>query len=54
MGPQGVACLDVGVPVRYSHQATEVVDPTDIEALVTLLDATLDRIGRDLDLIRAP
>ena len=54
MGPDGVACLDIGVPIRYSHQATEVVDPTDIEALVRLLDATLDRIGPDLDLIRAP
>jgi putative aminopeptidase FrvX len=54
MGPSGVACLDVGIPVRYSHQATEVVDPADIEALVSLLDATLDRIGPDLDLIRAP
>jgi putative aminopeptidase len=54
MGPHGVACLDLGVPVRYSHQALEVVDPTDIERLVTLLDATLDRIGPDLELIRAP
>jgi putative aminopeptidase FrvX len=54
MGPDGVACLDIGVPVRYSHQATEVVDPTDIEALVTLLDVTLDRIDHSLDLIRAP
>ena len=54
MGPEGVACLDVGIPVRYSHQATEVVDPADISALVTLLDAALDRITPDLKLIRAP
>jgi putative aminopeptidase FrvX len=53
-GPEGVACIDVGVPVRYSHQALEVVDPADIEGLVTLLDATLDRVTPELELIRAP
>ncbi|HZW00714.1 MAG TPA: hypothetical protein VFF55_04025 [Candidatus Deferrimicrobium sp.] len=53
-GPQGVACLDVGVPVRYSHSALEVVDPGDIAGLVRLLDAALDRIGPDLELVRAP
>jgi putative aminopeptidase FrvX len=53
-GPQGVACLDVGVPVRYSHSALEVVDPEDIAGLVRLLDAALDRIGPDLELVRAP
>jgi hypothetical protein len=31
-----------------------VVDPADIEGLVSLLDATLDRITPDLELIRAP
>ncbi len=54
MGPEGVACLDVGVPVRYSHSALEVVDPEDISGLVSLLDATLDRITPDLELTRAP
>ncbi len=54
MGPQGVACLDVGVPVRYSHSALEVVDPEDVAGLVRLLDAALDRISPDLDLVRAP
>ena len=54
MGAEGVACLDLGVPVRYSHQALEVVDPADIEAVVSLLDATLDRIGAGLELDRAP
>ena len=53
-GPQGVACLDVGVPVRYSHSALEVVDPRDIAGLVRLLDAALDRIGPGLELVRAP
>ena len=54
MGPHGIACIDVGVPVRYSHQALEVVDPADIESLVVLLDAALDAISPDLQLIRAP
>jgi putative aminopeptidase FrvX len=52
-GPLGVACLDVGIPVRYSHSALEVVDPEDIVGLVAVLDAALDRIGPDLELIRS-
>jgi len=40
-GTTGVACLDLGVPVRYSHSALEVADPRDITALVSLLDAAL-------------
>ncbi|MEZ5797343.1 MAG: M20/M25/M40 family metallo-hydrolase [Paracoccaceae bacterium] len=54
MGPEGVACLDVGFPMRYSHSALEVVDPEDLAGLVRLLDAALDRIGPDLRLERAP
>lgn len=54
MGSQGVACLDLGIPVRYSHQALEVVDPADVAGLVTLLDAALDRIGPELELVREP
>lgn len=53
-GPEGVACLDVGFPLRYSHSALEVVDPGDISALVTLLDTALSTIGPDLALIRSP
>jgi len=30
------------------------VDPRDVEALVALLDAALDRIGPDLRLTREP
>jgi putative aminopeptidase len=54
MGPEGVACLDVGFPMRYSHSALEVVDTADLEALVRLLDAGLDRITPDLALTRSP
>ena len=53
-GPEGVACLDVGFPMRYSHSALEVVDTADLEALARLLDAGLDRITPDLHLTRNP
>jgi putative aminopeptidase FrvX len=45
MGEEGVACLDLGFPMRYSHSALEVVDPADLDALATLLAAGLGRIG---------
>ncbi len=54
MGDEGVASIDMGFPVRYSHQAHEVVDPRDLEGLVDVLDAALDRITPALDLRRAP
>lgn len=54
LGDRGVACLDMGFPVRYSHQATEVVDLSDVEGLVRLLDAALDGITADLGLVRRP
>jgi putative aminopeptidase FrvX len=54
MGPEGVACLDVGFPLRYTHSALEVVDTTDLDGLTTLLDAMLDRITPDLALNRTP
>ena len=52
MGPEGVACLDIGFPMRYSHSALEVVDATDLEALVILLDTALSAITPDLKLTR--
>ncbi|MGL5011723.1 MAG: M42 family peptidase, partial [Paracoccaceae bacterium] len=52
MGPEGVACLDVGFPMRYSHSALEVVDLGDLAGLVTLLEAALGRIGRGFSLER--
>jgi putative aminopeptidase FrvX len=52
MGPEGVACLDVGFPMRYSHSALEVVDPSDLDGLMRLLDLMLDRITPDLRLTR--
>ncbi|MFN4203064.1 MAG: M42 family metallopeptidase [Tabrizicola sp.] len=52
MGTEGVACLDVGFPLRYSHSALEVVDPADLQGLVTLLDTCLSAITPDLRLTR--
>ena len=52
MGAQGVACLDVGFPMRYSHSALEVVDPADLRALVALLDGALSAITPKLRLER--
>jgi putative aminopeptidase len=54
MGPEGVACLDVGFPMRYSHSALEVVDPADLDGLTQLLDLMLDGITPDLQLVRSP
>ncbi len=44
---QGVASIDLGFPMRYSHSSLEVCDLTDLEALVRLLVAMLGRIGPD-------
>jgi putative aminopeptidase len=52
MGTEGVACLDLGFPMRYSHSALEVVDVEDLLQLTTLLDAALARIGPGFDLGR--
>lgn len=54
MGSEGVACLDVGFPMRYSHSALEVVDTQDLDQLATLLDTALDHITPDLSLTRSP
>jgi putative aminopeptidase FrvX len=54
MGPEGVACLDVGFPMRYSHSALEVVDTGDLDQLAALLDAMLDRIPPGMTLTRSP
>jgi putative aminopeptidase len=48
----GIACVDLGFPMRYSHSALEVVDLADLEALVDLLDATLAGIGPGFSLER--
>jgi putative aminopeptidase len=54
MGSEGVACLDVGFPLRYTHSALEVVDPTDLSQLTDLLAAALARITPGFRLDRLP
>ena len=49
---QGVAAIDLGFPMRYSHSSLEVCDLSDLAALTRLLIAALDRIGPDFDLGR--
>ena len=48
----GVAAVDLGFPMRYSHSAREVCDLGDLVALTELLDAALARIGPDFSLDR--
>ena len=52
MGTEGVACLDVGFPMRYSHSALEVIDLSDLSGMVDLLDQALSQIGPGFDLSR--
>ena len=49
---EGVASIDVGFPMRYSHSSLEMCDLGDLEALARLLDAALSRIGPDFPLDR--
>ena len=48
---EGVAAIDVGFPMRYSHSSLEVCDLNDLAALTRLLTAALARIGPDFPLI---
>ena len=49
---EGVAAIDVGFPMRYSHSSLEVCDLGDLEALTQLLAGALGRIGSDFSLDR--
>lgn len=49
---EGVASLDIGFPMRYSHSSLEVCDLADLEALARLLSATLPGIDRNFPLTR--
>ena len=50
----GVAALDLGFPLRYTHAPLEVVDLSDLERLSALIVAMLAGIGPDFDLERGP
>ncbi|MEM9341548.1 MAG: M42 family metallopeptidase [Pseudomonadota bacterium] len=49
---EGVAAIDLGFPMRYSHSSLEVCQLSDLEALSRLLTAGLRRITPDLSLER--
>ena len=48
----GVASIDIGFPMRYSHSSLEVCDIGDLEQLTQLILAALARITPDFKLIR--
>ena len=48
----GVASLDVGFPIRYSHTAQEMCDLKDLVGLTKLLTSALNSIPKDINLIR--
>ena len=50
---QGVASLDIGFPMRYSHSAVECCDLADLEALSRLTLSALSRISPGFPLNRA-
>lgn len=49
---QGVAAIDLGFPMRYSHSALEVCDIGDLAGLTRLVAAGLARIDADFSLDR--
>jgi putative aminopeptidase len=49
---EGVACIDVCFPCRYTHTALEMCDLRDLENLTALLVAAIGRIDKDFSLDR--
>jgi putative aminopeptidase FrvX len=49
---EGVASIDMGFPMRYSHSAREVCDLNDLVALTKLLYAAIGKIDPDFSLDR--
>ena len=49
---EGVASIDMGFPMRYSHSARELCDLTDLVSLAKLLDTALHQIGPKFSLNR--
>ncbi|MBV9703794.1 MAG: M42 family peptidase, partial [Methylobacteriaceae bacterium] len=48
----GIACIDVGFPMRYSHSALEVCDLRDLDGLVRLIVEAARGIGPGFTLDR--
>ena len=49
---KGVAAIDVGFPMRYSHSSLEVCDLNDLVQLTKLLVEVLSRIDQKFQLNR--
>ena len=49
---QGVASIDIGFPMRYSHSSLELCDLSDLKQLTQLLVAALPRIDHNFSLDR--
>ena len=49
---KGVACIDVGFPIRYSHSSLEVCDLNDLILLTKLLEEVIKNIGKNFSLVR--
>ncbi|MFN3169194.1 MAG: M42 family metallopeptidase [Hyphomicrobiales bacterium] len=49
---EGVASIDVGFPMRYSHSANEMCDLRDLDALANLLTNAIAAIGPNFPLSR--
>jgi len=49
---QGVAAIDIGFPMRYSHSSLEVCDLRDLVGLTRLILTALPRIDADFSLGR--
>lgn len=52
MEGEGISCLDMGFPARYTHSPVEVCSIRDIENLGRLVAAVAGAIGADFDLNR--
>lgn len=49
---EGVACVDLCFPSRYTHTSLEVCDMRDLEGLTALVTGTISRMGTEFDLDR--
>jgi putative aminopeptidase FrvX len=49
---QGVASIDMGFPMRYSHSSLELCDLGDLEQLTRLLVSAISSIGPEFNLDR--
>ncbi|MGB8812927.1 MAG: M42 family peptidase, partial [Paracoccaceae bacterium] len=49
---EGVACIDIGFPMRHSHSVVECCDLTDLEALTALTLTALANITPAMQLNR--